>query len=125
MSKIIYNLWSSQVQERYSCYLWYDCDDGDEISDREAMDPLCKFCFNFQLTLKKKRSARKSFAPLLNVHPLKAIISSKCSPLLVVFQLFEVSKSLKVRQKRGAWAMYNYIHVIIHGRHVYADKQKM
>ena len=23
------------------------------------------------------------------------------------------------------WAMYNYIHVIIHGRHVYVDKQIM
>ena len=28
-------------------------------------------------------------------------------------------------QKRGAWAMYSYIHVIIHGRHVHVDKQKM
>ena len=48
----------------------------------------------------KKPSARKSFAPLLNAHPLKAIISSKSSPLLIVFQPLEVSKSLKVRQKR-------------------------
>ena len=52
----------------------------------------------------KKPSARKSFAPLVIAHPPKAIISSKSSPLLVVFQPLEVSKSLKVRQKRGAWA---------------------
>ena len=52
----------------------------------------------------KKPLARKRFAPLLIAHPLKAIIFSKSSPLLVVFQSLEVSKSLKVRQKRGAWA---------------------
>ena len=34
----------------------------------------------------KKPSARESFAPLLNDHPLKAIISWKSSPLLVVFK---------------------------------------
>ena len=73
----------------------------------------------------KKPSAGKSFAPLLNAHPLKGIISSKSSPLLVVVQPLQFSKSLKVRQKRGAWAMYNYIHVIIHGKHVYVDKQNM
>ena len=51
----------------------------------------------------KKPPARKSFAHLSNAHPLKAIISFKSSPLLVVFQPLEVLKSLKVRQKRGAW----------------------
>ena len=59
----------------------------------------------------KKPSARKSFAPLLNAlaHPLKAIIFSKSSPLLVVFSLLkvfqlcflEVSNSFAKRGARG------------------------
>ena len=53
----------------------------------------------------KKPSARKSFAPLLNAHPPKAIMSSKSSPLLVVFQPLGSLKILKSSLKEGRVGM--------------------